>query len=90
MNTSFDEYTKQAVGKFDPDYAAYLYTKENPKQEVKLQLKHPLVKLITAKPWLLAIPAVLLFWLGSQQQPKSQSIQTVPTGGNAPYIININ
>ena len=86
--TSYDEYLKRDVGDFNPETAAYLYIKEN-QSEGKLQTRHPLVRLITAKPWLLAIPAILLFWLGSQQQPKFQTIQTAPAG-NAPYIININ
>ena len=84
--TSYDEYLKKPIGEFNPETAAYLYQKEEGKQ---LQVKHPLVRLITAKPWLLAVPAILLFWLGSQQQPKFQTIQTAPAG-NAPYIININ
>lgn len=83
--TSYDEYLKRDIGDFNPETAAYLYTKE---KEVN-QLQLPLVRLITAKPWLLAIPAILLFWLGSQQQPKFQTIQSAPAG-NAPYIININ
>lgn len=79
----YEDYVKKPVGEFDPETAAYLYQKQEGSQ---LQLKHPLVRLITAKPWLLAI---LLFWLGSQQQPKFQTIQPAPAG-NAPYIININ
>ena len=83
--TTYQEYLKNPIGDFNPETAAYLYQKQEGNQ---LQLKHPLVRLITAKPWLLAIPAILLFWLGSQQ-PKFQTIQTAPAG-NAPYIININ
>ena len=84
---TYQEYLKNPIGDFNPEAAAYLYQKQEVNQ---LQLKHPLVRLITAKPWLLAIPAILLFWLGSQQQPKFQTIQTAPAGNNAPYIININ
>lgn len=83
--TTYQEYLKNPIGDFNPETAAYLYKQEGN----QLQLKHPLVRLITAKPWLLAIPAFLLFWLGQQQQPKFQTIQTAPAG-NAPYIININ
>lgn len=85
--TTYQEYLKNPIGDFNPETAAYLYQKQEGNQ---LQLKHPLVRLITAKPWLLAIPAILLFWLGQQQQPKFQTIQTAPAGNNAPYIININ
>lgn len=85
--TKYEDYLKNPIGDFNPETAAYLYQKQEVNQ---LQLKHPLVRLITAKPWLLAIPAILLFWLGSQNQPKFNTIQTAPAGNNAPYIININ
>lgn len=94
MTVSFDEYTKQAVGKFDPDYAAYLYAKQNHDQEVtKLQTRHPLVRLVYSHPWLIGVAALLVFLMGANYNNASpkyqQTFQTPgPVPHSAPYIIN--
>lgn len=91
--TSFHEYTKTAAGNFDPDYAAYLYTKENHNQEVtKLQTRHPLVRLLHSHPWILPVVGVMLFLMGANYNNASpkyqQTFQAPAVPHSAPYIIN--
>lgn len=82
----YDDYIKKPVGEFDPETAAYLYQKQEGNQ---LQLKHPLVRLISAQPWILLLPALCLSLFGLFTRDRPQVIQA-PAGNNAPYIININ
>ena len=87
--TSYDEYLKKPVGEWNPETAAYLYTKEN-QSEGKLQTRHPLIRLVYSHPWVIPVAGVALFWMGANSNhnalPKYQTIQA-PSSGQ-PLIIN--
>lgn len=85
---TYDDYLKKPVGEFDAETAAYLYEKEGQ----KLKLRHPLTRLLLAKPWLVLLPPLIMLILsvlGNTLKSAVQTQQIPPSSGNPVTVNNV-
>lgn len=88
MNTPFDDYTKRAVGDFNPETAAYLYEKQHSQQGGYLKLRHPAIRFISRYPLLCVTPVLGLLLFALFDKPSVQT-QQVPASNGTVTVNNV-